>query len=66
LSEEEKNTDLLIAPIFIWLVINVIINFYLKGAGFFIIPVFSALLILAIAIFMNLEERSERILFTIL
>jgi hypothetical protein len=64
LSEEEKITDLLIAPIFIWLVINVIINFYLKGAGFFIIPVFSALLILAIAIFINLEEHSERILFT--
>jgi hypothetical protein len=39
---------------------------YLKGAGFFIIPVFLALLILMIAIFMNLEEKSKRILFTII
>lgn len=65
-AKQEKTTDLLIAPIFIWLVINFLISGPLKGAGFFIIPVFSALFILAIAIFMNLEERSKRILFTIL
>ena len=64
--KHEKTTDLLIAPIIIWLVINVFINTSLKGAGFFIIPVFSALIILAIAIFMDLEEKSKRILFTIL
>ncbi|ARV07093.1 hypothetical protein BTO04_10515 [Polaribacter sp. SA4-10] len=64
--KQDKTTDLLIAPIFIWLLINLIIATNLKGAGFFIIPVFSALLILAIAVFMNLEERSKRILFTIL
>lgn len=65
-SKEEKPTNLLIAPIFFWLVINFIINMYLKGAGFFIIPVICALLILAIAIFLNLEDKSKRILFTIL
>ena len=64
--KQEKPTDLLIAPIFFWLIINSLIVAYLKGAGFFIIPVFTALLVLAIAIFMNLEERSKRILFTIL
>ncbi len=65
-SKQEKTTDLLIAPIFIWLIINFLITFYLKGAGFFIIPVFSALLILIIAIFTDLETRLKRILFTLL
>ncbi|QTE21400.1 M28 family peptidase [Polaribacter cellanae] len=65
-SKEEKPTNLLIAPIVIWLLINVLISNLLKGAGFFIIPIFSSLLILAIAIFLNLEEKSKRILFTIL
>lgn len=65
-SKQEKITDLLIAPVFIWLIINVAITIYLKGAGFFIIPVFSALLILAISIFLNLEISTKRILVTIL
>ncbi|QOD59753.1 M28 family peptidase [Polaribacter haliotis] len=65
-SKEEKTTNLLIAPIFIWFIINFIINSYLKGAGFFIIPVFSGLLILSISIFLDLEDKSKRILFTIL
>ena len=65
-SKQEKITDLLIAPVFIWLIINVAITIYLKGAGFFIIPVFSALLILAISIFLNLELSTKRILVTIL
>jgi hypothetical protein len=65
-KRQDKPTDLLIAPIFIWLLINLIIGIYLKGAGFFIIPVFTALLMLSIDIFMNIEIRSKRILFTIL
>jgi len=64
-SKEEKVINLLIAPIFVWLIINFLISIYLKGASFFIIPIFCALFILAIAIFMNIEERSKRILFTI-
>ena len=65
-SKEEKTTNLLIAPIFFWLVLNFLISGTLKGAGFFILPVVSALLILAIAIFLNLEEKTKRILATIL
>ncbi|WP_397444649.1 M28 family peptidase [Polaribacter sp. R77954] len=65
-KKEEKTTNLLIAPIFIWLIINFLIGSLLKGAGFFIIPVFSALLIVAISIFMEVEARSKRILCTIL
>lgn len=66
ISKHEKITDLLIGPILIWLIINFLISSSLKGAGFFIIPVFCALAILAIAVFMDLEEKSKRILFTIL
>ena len=64
-KKQDKITDLLIAPIFIWLLINVLISVYLKGAGFFIIPVFSALLVLTVAVFMHLEKRAQRVLSTI-
>ena len=65
-SKEEKPTNLLVAPLFFWLLLNFIISSYLKGAGFFIIPVISALLILAIAIFLNLKDSVKRVLYTIL
>tara|TARA_B110000902_G_scaffold266690_1_gene355576 strand:- start:2202 stop:4499 length:2298 start_codon:yes stop_codon:yes gene_type:complete len=65
-SKKEKVINLLIAPIFVWLIINFLISIYLKGASFFIIPVFCALFVLVIAIFMNIEERSKRVLFTII
>jgi hypothetical protein len=65
-TTEEKTTNLLIAPIFFWLILNFIISAFLKGAGFFIIPVICALFILIIAIFLNLEDKSKRILSTIL
>ena len=64
--KEEKIASFLIAPIFIWLIINSIITAYLKGAGFLIIPVFCALFILAIVIFTDFEAHSKRILFTVL
>ena len=61
-----KATDLIIAPICIWLIINILISNSLRGASFFIIPVYCALLILALSIFLDLETRSKRILCTIL
>jgi len=64
--KQEKITDLLVAPIFVWLLINFLILEDFKGAGFLIIPVFTALLIFAIGVFMNLEQRSKRILSTLL
>ena len=36
-----------IAPLFIWIIINGLLAFFLKGAGFLIIPVYSGLLMLA-------------------
>ncbi|PQJ76674.1 M28 family peptidase [Polaribacter glomeratus] len=65
-SNEEKTANFLIAPIFIWLLINSIISVYFKGAGFFIIPVYCALFILAIVVFTDLKGRYNRVLFTIL
>ena len=63
--KEEKPASLLVAPLFFWLIINFIISAYLKGAGFFIIPVFGALLTLAIAVFTNLKKHALRIVFVI-
>ena len=65
-ARKNKPVNLLIGPVLIWIILNGLIAAYLKGAGFFIIPVFCALFILMIEIFMNLEDRSKKILFTIL
>ena len=58
--------SLLIAPIFIWLIINVAIAIYLPGAGFFIIPAYTGLLILTILFFSKQKESNRTILFSFL
>lgn len=60
--KNEKPLDLLIAPITIWLLINLLIYTYLQGAGFFIIPVFIALFILTVHLFTNIDKRNKQIL----
>ena len=47
-NKSTKNTEMnqMIAPLLLWLLINLGIAFSLKGAGFFIIPVISSLLML--------------------
>lgn len=42
--------NLCIAPLFFWIVINLLLAFFLKGASYFIIPVFFGLLSLGILI----------------
>ncbi|REH56084.1 peptidase M28-like protein [Tenacibaculum gallaicum] len=64
--KEAKAIDLLVAPITFGLVINVIIYMNLPGAGFFIIPVFASLFILAILLFMNINKTSRATLFAII
>ncbi len=64
--KDEKTTDLFITPIFISLIINYLICEYLPGAGFFIIPVFTSLLVLAILIFMEVRKKSKATLFTVI
>ena len=65
-SKFDKPTSLLIAPIFMWMIICIIIAITLKGSGFFIIPVFIALLILGLSIFTKLKSGYISILFTLL
>ncbi|WBX76431.1 M20/M25/M40 family metallo-hydrolase [Tenacibaculum ovolyticum] len=62
----KKTTDLYIAPIFTGLVLNYFIMQYMPGAGFFIIPIYACLIILAILIFMDLRDRSRATLFAII
>ncbi|CAM1351718.1 M28 family peptidase [Tenacibaculum crassostreae] len=61
-----KTTDAFIAPITFGLLINYLIYANLPSAGFFIIPVIIALLILAIQLFMNIKSTSKSTLYTIL
>jgi len=55
--------DLTVAPLLIWLLINIGIAFYLPGAAFFIIPVIISLLILSVLIFN--ESKNRVVLFSI-
>ncbi len=64
-SKKNKVADLLGAPIFLWLMLNFVIANALEGASFFILPVFAALFVLALAVFTNLEMRVTRIIATI-
>ncbi len=43
-SKRNSVVNLLAAPLFLWLVVNVLVFVFLKGAAFFIIPVFFGLL----------------------
>lgn len=47
-NDGKRNPEMnqMIAPLFVWLLINIGIAFYLKGAGFLIIPVISSTLML--------------------
>jgi hypothetical protein len=46
-SAKKMTMNHFVAPLFIWIIINLAIAFYLKGAGFLIIPVFAGLIMLA-------------------
>lgn len=64
-AKDVNLTSLLVAPITLWLIINFLILEDFKGAGFLIIPVYIALLVLAISIFAN-QKKKYTILFAIL
>lgn len=63
--KKRTSQDLIIAPIFLWLLINGGVVFYLKGAGFFIIPVIFLLLILALLLAFK-QKREFGLFFTFL
>ena len=56
--EKEDTLNLMIAPIFIWLIINISIAIYLKGAGYFIITLLYSVLSLALLLFSKKENLS--------
>lgn len=62
----KKTADLYIAPIFTGLILNYFIMQYMPGAGFFIIPIYACLIILAILIYMDIRDRSRATLFAII
>jgi len=43
-STENQNMNFVVAPIFIWILINAGVAIFLKGAGFFIIPILASLI----------------------
>jgi hypothetical protein len=64
--QNEPISNLVIAPIFIWLVINFLIAIYLPGAGFFILPVYLALLILTLLLFSKEKKHTQVLFYTVL
>jgi hypothetical protein len=52
-----SSENLLIAPIFIWILINLFLVLKLQGAGFFIFPVFLALISLLVLLTSNTSEN---------
>jgi len=64
--QKKSTLDLSIAPLFLWLVINVLIAIYLKGSGFFIIPVYFALSGLAISLFSKEKSKSNILIYSLL
>jgi len=61
-----KKADLLIAPITCWLLLNLVIVIYLKGASFFIIPVYFSLWSLWIVLFSKKQKHLKIIFISLL
>ncbi len=62
---KRSKQDLLVAPLFFWLMINGFIAFYLPGAAFFILPVIILLPILFISQF-SVSKVNNLLIFTLL
>jgi len=58
--------NLIVAPIFIWGIINLLIVIYLKGAAFFILPVYAALATLAMLLYSKRNKQFKIIVSTLL
>tara|TARA_B110000196_G_scaffold316594_1_gene328202 strand:+ start:13 stop:1434 length:1422 start_codon:yes stop_codon:yes gene_type:complete len=58
--------DLIIFPLLFWIIINVLIGFFLKGAAYFIIPVYFVLFSLLVSFLVNLKSDKLIILWTCL
>lgn len=65
-SKNIRAIDLVIAPLFTWILINVLVVFYLKGAGYFIITGFYGILMMTMALFSKKSLRHKQFLLTLL
>lgn len=65
-SDKYSFTNLSMAPILIWIILNFLVAFYLPGAGFFILIVFFALFGLLIELFTNLSNNTKVLINTLL
>ncbi len=63
--KNNTSQDLLITPLVFWILVNVGVVLYLKGAAFFIFPVIVLLIILTVLIFLKSKE-SYLLYFTLL
>ncbi len=62
-SKNNNVASLFVAPLFFWILINILVAIYLKGAAFFILPVFLGLLSLWVLI---RQERPNLLLMTLI
>ena len=61
-----SDADLLIAPLFFWILINIMAAYFLKGAGYFIIAALYGLIVLSVMLFSNVKDSQNPLLFSIL
>ena len=64
-SIKKRTMNHYVAPLFVWLLINLAIAFYLKGAGFLIIPVYFSLLLFGIFIITQKSSWILNLIFSI-
>ncbi|MBL4746055.1 MAG: M28 family peptidase [Flavobacteriaceae bacterium] len=58
--------NLLIAPITYWILINIAVAYYLKGAGFFSIPLSTGILLLTIELMVQKNNKWKPLIYSIL
>ncbi|OJJ17013.1 hypothetical protein BKI52_30310 [marine bacterium AO1-C] len=61
-----RGSDLVIAPLTIWLALNLLMAIALPGGSFLIIPVFLVAVMLAISLFTEWSASTKQIVFTLL
>ena len=64
-DSENKTENYSVAPLFIWIIINFAIAFYLPGAGFFVIPLFFSLFMLAYFVTTQKSNRTLNLVLSI-
>lgn len=61
-----KDINLFIAPLFIWILMNIVAAFYLKGASYFIISVITGIAVLSVLLFSKKENNNALLYISLL